>query len=750
MEVQEWLGHNNQLGIDIWNKKYRFENETLDQFFDRVSSGKEKVKQLIIDKKFLFGGRTLSNRGTGKKASYSNCYSSGYAPDSVLEMMDLNKDLALTYKSQGGQGLSLSKIRPKGTDINGGQFKSDGIVPFMEMFNQTTASISQGGSRKGALMISLSCKHKEIETFINIKSASDKITKANLSVEIDDEFMNAIEEYYKTGKIVELNIKENYEGNIAEYSIVPIDVYKNMMNRAYDWAEPGVIMTNRFRNYNLMELDDEYMVITGNPCGEQPLPKNGACNLGSFNLSIYVLNPFTSKAEFDYDTFSNDVEIGIEALDDVLEEGKYLHALEGQKEMAINYRNIGLGIMSMGDTFFKLGIKYGSQESKNILDKIMEIMFVSAVKASSKLAELKGSFPKYTDKVFDSEIIRNHFSEEERNELKKHGLRNCSLLSIAPSGSIGTMLNVTTGIEPAFQISYTRKTESLHKDKDMTYEVYIGSADEFTKLYNTDVLPDYFVTSSNIHWKDRIDIQSIAQNHVDTAISSTVNLPENIRIGEVEQLYLYAWQKGLKGVTIYRDNCKRSGILTNTPSTTTIESKEAEFVPDSIFPISRSSLGKTYGVTVDKKTACGKMFITINRDKSGNIVESFVNVGKQGVCKSNVDGLNRLISLALRSGIRVEEISDQLKGISCASCSRAKSKGEKIDGISCPDIIGRLLEEEYKDNVIIKEVKPRVKKPKEIVKVEEINIFGCPECGKQLSSTGGCYVCPNCSYSKCE
>lgn len=258
MTIEQWLGENNKLGIDIFNKKYRFKNETFDEWTKRVSGNDEEVEKLIKDRKFLFGGRTLASRGTGNGLSFSNCYSSGYAPDSVKGIMELNTNLALTYQSSGGQGLSLSKIRPKGAPVRNGLFKSDGIVPFMELFNQTTESISQGGSRKGALMMSLSIWHPEIETFISIKDGTGKITKANLSVEIDDEFM----------KLVEKNVQE-YEYTIfgMDCKINPTELYNKIMKRAWSSAEPGVIFTNKFRLRNLMEFDGEYKIVTSNPCG---------------------------------------------------------------------------------------------------------------------------------------------------------------------------------------------------------------------------------------------------------------------------------------------------------------------------------------------------------------------------------------------------------------------------------------------------------------------------------------------------
>lgn len=266
MTVEEWLGKDNQLGIDIWCKKYRYQNETFDEWVNRVSGGDRDVKRIIMERKFLFGGRTLSNRGTGKHGSFSNCYSRGFVEDNLDDIMQANTDIAATFKAQGGQGISLSKLRPKGCGINHGQFQSDGIIPFMEIFNRTTESISQGGSRKGALILSLDAWHKEAEDFITIKSETGRIQKANLSLEIDDEFMRCVNEYYRTGAVIKKTIHRVYEGNEVEYEVTPINLYKKMMKTAYDYAEPGCIFTNKFRNYNLMQYCDDYQIETCNPC----------------------------------------------------------------------------------------------------------------------------------------------------------------------------------------------------------------------------------------------------------------------------------------------------------------------------------------------------------------------------------------------------------------------------------------------------------------------------------------------------
>lgn len=261
MTVQEWL-NNNQLSIDIWNNKYRYNQESLDNWFKRVSGDDHNIERLIREKKFLFGGRTLANRGTDKEGSFSNCYSIGFVKDSLEDIMSTARDIAMTFKAQGGEGLSLSKIRPKGALIHG-QFKSDGIVPFMEIFNTVTESISQGGSRKGALLMSIDIWHPEAKDFITIKSDLNKINKANLSLEIDDAFMEAV-----VNNITEKECVFYYEGGEFRYTVNPVALFDLLCTNACKYAEPGVIFVDAFRNYNLMEFVPKYEIETCNPCGE--------------------------------------------------------------------------------------------------------------------------------------------------------------------------------------------------------------------------------------------------------------------------------------------------------------------------------------------------------------------------------------------------------------------------------------------------------------------------------------------------
>ena len=756
----EWLDKN-QLSYDIWDKKYRYNNETFDQWLDRVSGGNNELRRLIESKKFLFGGRALANRGTNKKGSMFNCYSSGYAPDDIEGLMQLNTNLALTYKAQGGQGLSLTKIRPKGTPI-GNEFTSDGIVPFMEMFNTTTSSISQGGARKGALMMSIDIRHKEAPTFITIKTNEDKITKANLSLEIDDKFMEAVKKYYGSGEIVVLHESREYNGHIVEYDITPIELYKLMIKTVYDWGEPGCIFTNRFRNYNLMEFDNDYEIATCNPCGEQPLPKNFSCNLGSLNLSEFVAYPYTRNAYFDWNEFYNAIDIAVEALDTIIDENLDRHALKEQSKNSKNYRNIGLGVMGYANMLFKLGLTYGSKEAIQFTTGLFRNMMHEALLVDIDLAIDEGAFPLCKpDKITKSKLINKILSPSNIEAIEEYGLRNCSLISIAPTGSIATMLGVSGGCEPEFALSYTRKTENLNE----SYDVFCKSVEEYWELTDETIdkgniksLPKYFVTSKDINWKDRIDTQSAMQDYVDTAISSTINLPEYTSVEEVEQIYLYAWEKGLKGVTIYRSGCAREGILIE-------ESKGQEnnkTINECLSYGNPNNLPRGYVVDTSDdlvgykrklNTGCGSIHMEVYADElTGELQETFINIGSSGGCERNYQFISRLISTALRGGIPIEVIIDQAKSIRpcTAYVSRTKTKGDTSPGTSCPVAIGLALQDLYnktKDSYAEDELE--VAETKLIKQIKQTK-NACPECGEPLEHEGGCIVCKHCGYSKCD
>ena len=760
MNVQEWLGEDNQLGIDIWEKKYRYENETFEEWLDRVSGGDQELRELIATRKIMLGGRTLANRGTNNNASYFNCYSRGFVEDDYKDIMQVALDIGLTFKGQGGQGISLSKLRPFGTSI-GKEYTSDGIVPFMKIYNEVTAGTSQGGARKGALMISIDARHKEAETFIRIKSQEGLIEKANLSLEIDDEFMKAVEKYYTTGETVVLHEKRNYSGHIIEYNVVPIKIFEALVDNCYDWADPAALFVNRFRNYNLMQYDDDYQIETCNPCGEQPLPKHGACCLSSINLSEFVVNPYTDNAYFDTESFVHAVMVGVRTLDKLIDENYYKHPLKEQQEMSFNYRNIGLGCFGYATALMKLGLKYGSEESLKWTDTIFGLMFRSALIESNNLAKEFGPFPKYKDCIWDSDIIKAHFIQEEIDQMRHYGLRNCSLISIAPTGSIATILNESGGCEPEFALSFTRRTVGMTDGNDTYYKMYCKAAREYMAFHNCteEELPDYFIASSDIPWKDRVLVQAEMQNHVDTAISSTVNLPNETTKEDIASLYMLAWKSGLKGITIFRSGCKRMPILsTDNESTNKTDNTELNNLPRGyIIDASDNLVGKKRKLI----TGCGSLHCEAFFDPvTGDLMETFLSKGSTGGCNNSLIGLSRMISIAARSGCRIDSIVDQLN--SCGSCPsyavRRATKHDTSKGSCCPMAVGNALMdmwEEMQNEIKSSECQCKTKKinvslDDKKAKVATVAEGLCPECGEPLVYESGCVSCKNCSWSRCS
>ena len=737
MTIQEWL-NNDQLGIDIWEKKYRYKDETLDEWFDRVSGGDPEIRRLIVEKKFLFGGRTLTNRGTNL-GDYNNCATIGRVKDSLDNIMKTASDIAFAFKASAGEGLSLSDIRPKGAKIKN-YFESDGIVPFMEIFNTVTASISQGSHRRGALLMSLDAKHPQITDFITIKSDLQKINNANLSVEVDDEFMEAVDSYYKTGERRILPIKNNFKG-YHDYEIVPIDIYKLMMEHAYKYAEPAVLYMNRFKNYNIMEHVTSYNIESCNPCSEQPLAPHSMCALCSFNVSEYVLNPFTDKAQFDFISFNKDIYSAVKAMDYMVDENMQNHALPEQIDAATKFRNIGIGVMGTYDMMLKLGYAYSSNDGIEFIRGFFHNMFRVAVQSSADLAEKLGSFPGYEPCVYDSKIIKNHFNIHEIENLKKQGLRNCSLLSIAPTGTLATMLGCSYSTEVLFAKSYERKTVSLGGEEKI-HQIYPNIIKEYLS-HGGNINDSILETAYTVDPYKRIEFQKAVQDSVDTACSVTFNLKENTSQEYIEQLYLAGWKAGLKGISIFRDGSRPAILGQN------LEIKTTELAPtfNSISPISRKQLGTTIGATHCKKCACGTLYITTNLDKDGNLVEVFTHTSKGGICQANLNAETRLISLGLRSGIKIEEIEDQLKGIHCPACQMAKAKGQQIDGMSCPDIISRTIKE-FTDSGWT--ICSQYQEEKPIVADSTIETKDkCPECGEPLVRQSGCRSCPNCGFSYC-
>ncbi|MBP3360046.1 MAG: adenosylcobalamin-dependent ribonucleoside-diphosphate reductase [Clostridia bacterium] len=754
MEIEEWLGSENRLGIDIWKNKYRDKEESFEQWLDRISAGNKDVRRLVKEKKFLFGGRILANRGLeyeGRKVTLSNCYVVEPPEDCIEDIFECAKKLARTYSYGGGCGVDISKLSPKGAHINNAAKQTSGAVSFMELYSLTTSLIGQNG-RRGALMISLDCSHPDVEDFIDLKTDLNKITKANISVRIHDDFMQAV----KNGEKYTLHYERKATGEQIEREVEAKELFRKLAENNWDFAEPGALFWDRISSWNLLSAADNFSYAGVNPCAEEPLPAGGSCLLGSINLAAFVKNPFSEDSYFDFDDFSDCVAKSVRALNEVLDEGQPLHPLDEQKDSVSRWRQIGLGIMGLGDMLIKLGIRYGSGAAVSLCDRIGALLSDSAIAASARLAAEFGAFPEYKESDIEkSEYYQYNASEETKKLVKKHGLRNSQLLTIAPTGTLSTMLGISGGIEPIYANYYMRKTESLH-GSDVYYKVYTKIVQDYMSandLQDDSQLPEYFVTAMTLDYRQRIDMQSMWQTHIDASISSTVNVPEQFTVEETEDLYMYAYEKGLKGITIFRDGCKRAGVLTTTPS------GHDEKLPVAGEGLDRGEIVQVCDNVIGKKrklmTGCGSLHcIALFDPYSGALVEAYLSKGSTGGCNNFMIGLSRMISICARGGIDIYTIVDQLN--SSGSCPsyvvRRSTKKDTSPGACCPMAVGNALLDMY--NEVQKELSENPeKRPAEPITPQVVSgirhKLTCPECGEQLYFEGGCNICKNCGWSKC-
>ena len=747
MTVHEWLGTENQLGQDIWERKYRYENETFDEWINRVSGGNSEIANLIKEKKFLFGGRILANRGLenkGRKISLSNCYVIEPPEDNIESIFDCAKKLARTYSYGGGCGVDISKLSPRGAKVNNAAKETTGSVSFMDLYSMVTGLIGQAG-RRGALMLSLSCEHPDLEEFIGIKSDLDRVTKANISIRITDKFMAAV----KNKTPFTLSFTRLETGETITKEIDAYEMFHKMCEMNWDYAEPGMLFWDRINNWNLLSCDDEFEYAGTNPCAEEPLPAGGSCLLGSINLA-----EFACDTGFDFESFKHCVKSSVIALNEVLDEGLPLHPLKEQRESVYDWRQIGLGIFGLADLLIKLGIKYGSPEAIDLCDMIGHTMADMAIKTSAVLAKEYGVYPKYKPEAVEQSAFYSKNALGETKELvESFGLRNSQLLTIAPTGSLSTMLGVSGGIEPIFANYYTRKTESL-KGHDEYYKVYTPIVKEYMDkhgLKDDSELPDYFVTAQTLDYKNRIYMQSIWQSHIDASISSTVNVPNDFTVEQVEGLYMTAWDAGLKGVTIFRDGCKRAGILTIKENVEDIVEKPHRLERGMIIKADDNCIGKKRTL----RTGCGTLHCEAFFDPdNGQLLETYFSKGSSGGCNNFMIGLSRMISLAARGGIDVYSIVDQLKSSgTCPSYAvRTATKHDTSKGSSCPVAIGNALLEMYEemmDEVGFSDIE---EKELEVItpKIVPVSKAKCPQCGGELVFEGGCNTCKNCGWSKCD
>lgn len=750
----QWV-NGSELGYTIWNNKYRHNNESFDEWIHRVSGGDEDVARLIRERKFLFGGRILAGRGVtqdGRHVTYSNCYVIEPPEDNIESIFECAKKLARTYSFGGGCGTDLGKLAPRGAKVHNAAKETSGSVSFMDLYSLVTGLIGQGG-RRGALMLSMPVDHPDIEEFIGVKADLNRVTKANISVRITDEFMHAVE----NDEDFECSFTREATGETIKKVVNAKKLFHKMAEMNWAMAEPGMLFWDAIESNNYLNKFPTFKFAGTNPCAEEPLPAGGSCLLSSINLSEYVIksNP-DLPAAFDFASFINDVEIIVRAMNDVLDEGLPLHPLEEQRSSVRDWRQMGIGVMGLGDLLVKMEIRYGSPEAVELCDKIGHELANEAAYTSASLAVSRGCFP-----MCDMSYLKEStMFKKLDSEVRKHisycgGMLNSQLLTCAPTGSISTMLGISGGIEPIFANYYTRKTESLN-DTDTYYKVYTPIVKEYMDKHGiTDDadLPDYFITAPEIDPHERVMMQAAWQKWIDASISSTVNLPEDATVEDIENLYMDAWRNGLKGITVYRANCSRTGILTKDEKKDDVV--EEASVDDSV-SIDRGIIEDVpEGLTYRKyklKTGCGSLYLFVGVDDIENrIYDVFTEVGHNG-CVVNTRAVSRLISTCIRGGIPVEYVIDQLgrAGV-CPSWQLSKGKGKPLsEGFSCASAIAACLRKVQAELRANEDEEREESESVPLIPVDDDNMDVCPECGeRKLAHEGGCVSCLGCGYSRC-
>lgn len=679
-----------------------------------VNKTKEEFYELMTSLLFLPNSPTLMNAGT-PLGQLSACFVLP-VEDSMEGIFDAVKYAAIIHKSGGGTGFSFSRLRPKGDVVGSTKGISSGPVSFMTVFDSATEAVKQGGRRRGANMGLLRVDHPDILEFITCKDDLTRFTNFNISVGLTEDFMKAVindEEYElinpRTGKL--------------QRKIKAKEVFDLIVHQAWKNGEPGIVFLDRINASNPTPQLGE--IEATNPCGEQPLLPYESCNLGSINLAKMVKN-----GSVDWELLKSVVWKAVHFLDNVIDANKYPLPLI-EKNTKAN-RKIGLGVMGWADMLLQLKIPYNSKEALTLAEELMKFILNEGRLASQELARHRGTFPNYEKSIYYG----------------KMPLRNATITTIAPTGTLSIIAGCSSGIEPLFAICFARNVmdgtrlvevnpyfkEEMEK-RGLWSETLAERIAETGSIQGIKEIPEeikkIFVTAHEISPLDHVRMQAAFQQYVDNAVSKTVNLPNNATEDDVREVYLLAYRLGCKGVTVYRDGSRQGQVIQKGKT-------EGHFIP--LKPRKRPEVLK--GVTRLMKTGCGNLYVTINKDKDDKPFEVFTNIGKAGGCAaSQAEAIGRLISLALRSGIEPQEIVKQLKGISCHSPVWV-SNG-KIT--SCSDSIAKAIESEIKGVKGQTEVQEQKKSD-----IEFVHYGACPECGSSLSYEEGCVICHSCGFTKCS
>jgi ribonucleoside-diphosphate reductase alpha chain len=695
-----------------------------------ITQWTEKFYNMMADLDFLPNSPTLMNAGR-ELQQLSACFVLPVG-DSMDDIFTSVKNTALIHKSGGGTGFSFSHIRPKNDRVKSTKGVSSGPLSFMRVFDIATETVKQGGTRRGANMGILSCTHPEIMEFIEMKEKDGYLSNFNISVGITDEFMEAL----NRGEEYELRNPRTGE---AVGKLSAPKVFKRIVELAWKNGEPGVVFLDRINAENPTPHVGD--MESTNPCGEQPLLPYESCNLGSINLA-HMVSENNGTKEVNYFKLGNTIRTAVRFLDNVIEMNRY--PLPEIEKMTKSNRKIGLGVMGFADMLIEFGIPYNSPEATVLAEEVMKFIQEEGRKVSAFIARERGPFPNYHGSVYDSEDGME--------------VRNATVTTIAPTGTISMIAGCSSGIEPLFAIVYEKNVldgkrllevhpgfrkvaqeEGFYSEELMNMVARSGS---LHKIYGIPKrIRDIFVTSHDIEPRWHIELQSAFQKYTDNAVSKTVNFRNEATVNDVEEVFRYAFDLNCKGVTVYRDGSRSGQVITSgTGGSSVAASAESGTVaPEGrLHPRPRPAV--THGRTYKTKTGCGTLYVNINSDTYG-FCEVFTQMGKSGGCAaSNAEAVSRMVSLALRSGIDPSSIVEQLRGIRCPIPTW--HEGEMV--LSCADAIARVLEK------ALKEVAGAERNP-------QISYSGldmgycpqCPDCGGIMENEGGCSVCKVCGYSKC-
>ena len=745
-----------------------------------VKKTEEEFFEIMTRKEFTPAGRTLTNTGT-PTSLIANCIVLPIR-DSMESIFGTLKDAALLQQAGSGLGFAIDEMRPSMAKTKKSRGVSSGPVSFLKVYNEAFSTIKQQG-RHGANMAMMSVDHPDVLDFIRSKEVEGEIRNFNISVKVTDEFMRMLTEEpektwycsWKGEKIKPRKILRHANGSVYGCEEIDITVgalFDELTHYAWLNGEPGIVFIDTVNRTN--PLPGLGRIECSNPCGEQFLHPYDNCNLGSINLAAFVKNK-----KVDYRRLKYATEVAVRLMDNVID--LFDFPVEAVNELAKKNRRIGLGIMGFADMLYELGIKYNSPQGFGTAEKVMSVIGDSAHKMSRKLAEEKSAFPNTPSSVFAKKKIK---------------MRNAALTTVAPTGSISMMFDTSSGIEPNFALAYVKQDkdgvqyhylnkyfEAELKKRRMSHEEIAKIKEEVTKTgsiqYLTDLpqdLRDTFVISMDMDGVHHIRMQAAFQKHVDNSISKTINFPNSATESEIKKSYILAWRLGCKSATVYRDGSRTVQILNlgtgeNIASATYVPGKSLkEAETQKLSPRARPSVmsGKTYKV----KTGYGNLYITVNNDENGEPFEVFATIGKSGgFFQEQSEGICRLISLALRAGIKVEEIISDLKGIR----GPMPTFTDKGTILSLPDAIAQILEEHINIKVKIDDTiglepvvtpildsvsRERVSEPTVIMAKADFTenkksiadygtMPGCPDCGEKLDIGEGCLSCRSCGYTRC-